>query len=216
MADTVFGTGGQVRPTRHRLLATMAVSACFVAALLALIGSFVDLVFEVAASDQYSGNRLTVMVRDNEDEPKAAVTEDEQVLPSAVKQESPARDDASWQKHAVTEARAEPPVDSRPVRDWHAMAEDVARSSVAGLFEDRETRMAQWRQSHAIMFRPTGDFDVKEEEPLIPDFRFRPEIHVVGLGLTIGSCFIGIPLAEVPVEQRSVAITLFVCASDAG
>jgi hypothetical protein len=66
------------------------------------------------------------------------------------------------------------------------------------------------------MFEPAGDFVVREEEPVISDFRFRPQIHVVGLGLTIGSCFIGIPIVGVPVEQRTVAINLVVCAQDSG
>jgi hypothetical protein len=66
------------------------------------------------------------------------------------------------------------------------------------------------------MFEPANEFVVKEEEPVISDLRFIPRIHVVGLGVTIGSCFIGIPLAGVPVEQRTVAISLFVCAKDSG
>ena len=73
-----------------------------------------------------------------------------------------------------------------------------------------------WRQTHSIMFEPANEFVVQEEEPVIPDLRFIPRIHVVGLGVTIGSCFIGLPFAGVPVEQRTVAITLFVCAEDSG
>ena len=73
-----------------------------------------------------------------------------------------------------------------------------------------------WRQTRSVMFAPTGEFVLKEEAPAIPDFRFRPRIHVVGLGVTVGSCFIGLPIAGVPVEQRSLAINLFVCAEDSG
>lgn len=73
-----------------------------------------------------------------------------------------------------------------------------------------------WRQTHSIMFESANEFVVQEEEPTLSDLRFIPRIHVVGLGVTIGSCFIGLPFAGVPVEQRTVAITLFVCAEDSG
>jgi hypothetical protein len=55
-----------------------------------------------------------------------------------------------------------------------------------------------------------------EPDPIISDLRFKPQIHVAGIGFAIGSCFIGIPIVGVPVEQRSVAITVFVCARDSG
>ena len=89
-------------------------------------------------------------------------------------------------------------------------------SSVAAYSSESASRMAMWRQNHAIMVKPAGSFEINEEEPVIPGFRFKPEIHVFGLGFTIGSCFIGVPLVGVPVEQRSTAITFFVCAADAG
>jgi hypothetical protein len=100
------------------------------------------------------------------------------------------------------------------VTDWHAIAKSAARASVDDFFRNEESRASLWRQTRSIMFRAASDFVVREEEPAIPDFRFTPEIHVLGLGLTIGSCFIGIPIAGVPVEQRTVAINLFVCAKD--
>jgi len=73
-----------------------------------------------------------------------------------------------------------------------------------------------WRQTYSTMFKPAGDTLSLEEEPVISDLRFIPRIHVFGLGVTIGSCFIGLPLVGVPVEQRSTMIPLFVCAGDSG
>jgi hypothetical protein len=92
----------------------------------------------------------------------------------------------------------------------------AARASVDEFFRNKESRSAMWQQTHSIMFQPTADFESMKDAPIISDFRFRPQLHVVGLGFTIGSCFIGIPLAGVPVEQRSVAVSLFVCAADSG
>lgn len=71
-------------------------------------------------------------------------------------------------------------------------------------------------QTRSVMFRPVDEYVPGEAEPVLAGLRFKPEIHVFGLGLTIGSCFVGLPLLGVPVEERSVAIRLFVCANDAG
>jgi hypothetical protein len=215
MADAFPESGGQVRPTRHRLAVTMAASACVIAALLALLGSMVDFIQGVPGQD-VNADRLTVFVRPSDAGPSAEVAATERTISPVVERELPVPADPPRQTDAAIETRPDPPADRRLLRDWHAMAEDAARSSVADLFRDRGSRMDRWRQSHAIMFRPTDDFTVAKEEPIIPGFRFKPEIHVVGLGFTIGSCFIGIPLAGVPVEQRSVAMTLIVCAGDAG
>ncbi len=70
-----------------------------------------------------------------------------------------------------------------------------------------------WRQSHSIMFAPEDEFVPRAAEPVLADLRFRPEFNVAGVGLKIGSCFVGLPLIGVPVEQRTVAIRLFVCAA---
>ena len=146
-----------MRPTRHRLLSAMGISACIVAVLLALVGSLVDFAEH--------GGRLTILIRNGGGEPNSNVTTGDQ------------------------------PVHSSP---------------------QEESRTSMWRQSHSIMFQPGSDIVVREEESILSDFRFKPRVYVVGLGVTIGSCFIGIPLAGVPVEQRTVAISLFVCARNSG
>jgi len=192
----------------------MAVSACIVAALLALLGSIVDLVLDVPGLDQSDRERLTIIVREGEAGQGSDFAEDEQVAPVLVTQKKPTSDDAAPQTGSVIQEASERSVDVEPVRDWHAIAEVAARSGVAEHFSERELQMEMWRQSHSIMFQSAAGFEIREEEPFIPDFRFKPQIHVVGLGFTIGSCFVGIPLAGVPVEQRSVAVTFFVCAED--
>jgi hypothetical protein len=103
---------------------------------------------------------------------------------------------------------------SPPPTDWRAIAAAEARSSVADSFRQEETRASLWRQTHSVMFQPGDTFVLQDEEPLLADFRFVYRSRVVGLGLNIGRCFIGIPIAGVPVEQRSGAITIFVCGQD--
>ena len=73
-----------------------------------------------------------------------------------------------------------------------------------------------WRQTRSVMFQPANEFVPHEQQPVMANLRFKPEIHVVGLGVTIGSCFVGLPLVGVPVEKRTIGIRLFVCADESG
>lgn len=102
-----------------------------------------------------------------------------------------------------------------PLQEDASVAETVA--SIGKEKQKREeNRASMWRKTHSLMFQSTGGIAPKQQEPIIPDFQFKPQVHVVGLGVTIGSCFIGLPIVGVPVEERTVAIRLFVCAKDAG
>lgn len=106
--------------------------------------------------------------------------------------------------------------DQRSPVDWtNTIANTVV--SLANEKQDREeVRESMWRQTHSVMFQQTNEFVPKDERPVLANLNFKPEIHVVGLGVTIGSCFVGLPLVGVPVEERTVAIRLFVCADDSG
>ena len=194
----------------------MALSACLVAAVLALLGSIVDFVPLLSGPEEIETERLTVVVRDAVPEPDPGLAADEHVVPPPAEEEMAASENTSDQQGPVNDNTTAPPGDGEPVIDWHALADAAVESSVAAYSSESASRMAMWRQNHAIMVKPAGSFEINEEEPVIPGFRFKPEIHVFGLGFTIGSCFIGVPLVGVPVEQRSTAITFFVCAADAG
>lgn len=194
----------------------MAVSAGSMAVLLALPGSFVDFVADISAPGIDSGEPLTIRLQQVAAERKPDVPVDDQAVPSLAQEDTAAPDGADLPQEVATASSRTPPAPAKPVRDWHAIAQEAAKASVDDYVRNEESRASLWRQSRTVMFQPARDFVVKEDLPVIADFQFRPEIHVVGLGITIGSCFIGIPLAGVPVEQRTVAISLFVCASDSG
>lgn len=67
------------------------------------------------------------------------------------------------------------------------------------------------------MFKPDKSFEVTDEEPLLANIRFRRPAGVLGLGLAIGECFIGLPIVGVPLDKRSTSgLTLVVCASESG
>jgi hypothetical protein len=186
----------------------MGISACIVALLLVLVGSLVDFAEH--------GGRLTIFIRNGGGEPNSNVTTGDQAVHSAPREEIVAAEQARLQQEVAPVDSTKSPTDSPPMRDWHLIAGEAARASVVATFRQEESRTAMWQQSHSIMFQPGSDIVVREEEPILSDFRFKPRVYVVGLGVTIGSCFIGIPLAGVPVEQRTVAISLFVCARNTG
>jgi hypothetical protein len=194
----------------------MGVSAFSIAVMLALLELLVDFAAGVSIPSPEHGAQLTVLIRSGSGEPGSEFTMEKKAAPSLSIQASVSADPVDRRQEVVTLSSPEPPADSPPVQDWRAIAKAAARATVDDRFKKEKFRASMWRQTRSIMFEPVGDFVVREEEPVISDFRFRPQIHVVGLGVTIGSCFIGIPIAGVPIEQRTVAINLFVCAEDSG
>lgn len=190
----------------------MGISACSVALLLGCLGFLIDLSANSSKSGIELGQRLTVHLRKNEGKPNFEVTTANQAVPSSWLEEIDLAEHADLQHEAITDRSAESPPDSRPLEEWHAITKQAARASVDELFRSEKSRASMWRQSYSTMFLADGALVVKDEEPIIQNFGFRPEIHVIGLGLTIGPCFIGIPLAGVPVEDRTVGVSLFTCA----
>jgi hypothetical protein len=194
----------------------MGVSALVVAVMLAVLELLVGLSAHISASGLEHEHRLTVRIRSGESEHISETGTGTTAASSLPQQAAASADPGDRRQEAATYLPPESSAYSEPLKDWHAIANEVARASVDDYFSNDESRAAMWRQTHSIMFEPANEFVVKEEEPVISDLRFIPRIHVVGLGVTIGSCFIGIPLAGVPVEQRTVAISLVVCAKDSG
>lgn len=212
--DRLIDYSAPVRPTRHRLLTAMGVSACSVAILLALLGSLTDFEVRISKPGIEYREHLTVHIR--KDQPNPNSTTGDQAVRSLSQKEIISAEFAEPQDEVASIEFPEPPTELRPETDWRAIADESAKAIVDQLFRQEESRASMWRQSRSIMFQPTSDFVVKDVESIISDLRFKPQIHVVGLGLTIGSCFIGIPFIGVPVEQRTVAINIFVCGQSAG
>ena len=98
--------------------------------------------------------------------------------------------------------------------DWRATAKTVARSSVENEHQARALRDKMWRQSFSTMFQPEPESAISEQ-PILASLEFEPEFRVLGIGVTIGSCFFGVPILGVPVEQRTVGPNVIVCAQSA-
>jgi hypothetical protein len=204
-----------VRPTRHRLLLAMAMASILLATVLRLDVSLDTGVRGMLTADEAP---LDVYITSRSSERLSEMATGEQIVSSPEVNEQLQTGLAPGKvSHEQEEAdSADSPVDPQAARDWHALMERSAKASVDEDMRQEEARAAMWRQTRSVMFRPERDFSVVEEEPLLADIRFREPVGVLGLGVTIGSCFIGIPIAGVPVEQRSIAITLFVCRDDSG
>ena len=205
-----------VRPTQHRLLTAMGISTCAVAALLALLGLIVDMSGNAVLPHAERGELLSVLIRNITDEPVPELSTDDAAGDSVpISELAPA--EIMERKQAI--APVSPPGladEAKPTRDWYILADLAAQAVVDEHFRQAEIRDSMWRQTHSEMFRPAEENLSLEEEPVLSDLQFIPQIHVFGLGVTIGSCFIGLPLVGVPVEKRSTMITFFVCAGDSG
>ena len=210
--ESLNGYSARVRPTRRRLLFAMGISACSVALLLALFGSLFDSVRGRPGPETEIERRLAVHIRTGETRPIPELTMNAPAIPSKPIEEIDPENRLVPRHEAVTVRPPAPAPVARSAEDWQATAEQMASASIDEQVRYEQARSSMWRQSYSVMFRPTSDLVVKEEVPLIAYLQFRPEIHVLGLGFTIGSCFIGIPLVGVPVEDRTPDISVFVCA----
>ena len=194
-------------------MVAMGLSACIVALLLVSVGLLMDIAAYSPKNEGEISAALTVLI-----ERKPAVKVAERPPDIDEDEYSASEDPVEPGVPSVTRSRGAPrethvaPDKPQPKSDWYAIGEQVAKSTVRDYFEQKDYRAALWRRSPTVMFDPGEERVFQAEDPVIADFRFVPEIHVLGLGITIGSCFIGLPFAGVPVDQRSTLITLFVCA----
>lgn len=194
----------------------MGVATGFLALLLALVDVLLSLGPLGQTVAAFPRSALQVLIRRDVSAPQRAVEALEPTTPATPQEEVPGPDTVADIRDTDSPMPTEVPADQRTPVDWSA----AILESVAALRNEQRAReeahASMWRQSHSVMFRPEDEFVPDTEAPALADLRFRPEMHVYGLGVTIGSCFIGVPLIGVPVEQRSVAIRLFVCANDSG
>lgn len=205
-----------MRPTRNRLLVAMGVSTCSIALLLAVLGSLVDFAAGVSIPRIEDNDLLTVHVRKRERESNPNVTTGNGAVRSLPQEQTISSESAELPQQFASVHAPESPADLPPVKDWRAMADEAAQASVDEYVRQEESRASMWRQTRSIMFQPANDTVVKDIEPLLADIPFKRRSRVIGLGINIGSCFIGIPIAGVPVEERSIGITIFLCGQDSG
>jgi hypothetical protein len=212
--DRLIDYSKAVRPTRNRLLIAMGVSTCFVVLLLASLGLLFNYAAVVSRPSFENEHSLTVHISNGEGEENSNITTGNKAVNSLPPEQVVSTGFAESRQEIVPLDSPDLPADSQPVIDWRAIADDDAKASVDEYFRQEDSRASMWRQTRSIMFQPANDIVVKDEEPLMSDIRFKRRSRVVGLGINVGSCFIGIPIAGIPVEERSIGITVFVCGQD--
>ena len=200
-ADGLIDYCAAARPTHSRLLVASGIASCLVALLLASLGPF----FDITASTSKPPVALSVHIRKSE-----AQRAPDTIVPEQAVVNKPAKPPPV----AVPPVTPDLTIDAPPVTDWRAIADAAAKASVDDYAQKEAARASMWRRSHSVMFQPGDEFMLQDEVPLLADVRFVYRSRIVGLGLNIGSCFFGVPIAGVPVEQRSGAITIIVCGRD--
>lgn len=206
----------EIRPTRQRLQRALGLAACIVSVLLVLAGMLLDVAKKSSPAHIEESYYLTVQVRPRMPEPTPEHEPSEQIVRSAPHaQPAAARPEKPLREFSAA-ASPEVPAETPAAVDWHALTAATTKTNVDEFLRSEKSRATMLRQSHSVMFLAEKAPDLTVDDPLLADLRFIPRVHVLGLGITLGSCFIGIPIAGVPVEQRTVAITLFVCARESG
>ena len=202
-----------VRSTRARLRISLGLATSIT--LVALLAFEVNLKVEPVKSTARREMLLSVNIRSSEPGQRLdAKPGGTAQAPRAADQRSskePERVDASRPRSRAA-ADADPGDESVSSTDWHALRQRVAEETVDDHWRKERLRASLWRQTRSVMFHADSHAGAgSEAQPLIADLDFRKPAGVLGLGFTFGSCFVGIPLAGIPVEERSTAITLFYC-----
>lgn len=209
-----LNTAPSVRSTTLRLWIALGLATSFF--LVALLTLEVDLKID-AVKLAVTQERLSIVDirRSDAAHSRDANTGERTQAPGAGAEplsKAPESVDAAQPRREVSEGATQPPVGSAARTDWKTLRERAAREIVDDHWRKEQLRASMWRQTHSVMFQPRSDGGItREEVPLMANLDFRDPAGVLGLGFTIGSCFVGIPLAGIPVEERSTAITLFYC-----
>lgn len=152
---------------------------------------------------------LTVHLVQEESEPTSEITpRDDEIR--TVPQEQQAIAGPRAADAALNEGQV-PSIKLAPARDWQVIAKESARQSVDDRVSQEKIRRSMWLNTGSVMFRDEGGFDFHEPATVIANREFRVPVGVLGIGMTIGGCFIGIPLAGIPVERRSAGPNVIYC-----
>lgn len=217
-----FINGLSIRPTRHRLLCALGIATVSVAALLGILVLHVDLDTCLFKPCFEHRERLSVYVENHDvdegsDLRTGSMTGQPSPQDELIESQQEPADTLPAQLPEVAITSTRPMTVAKPVKDWNLLAARTARDKIGERFKREDARATMWRQTRSVMFKPDKSFEVTEEEPLLANIRFRRPVGVLGLGITIGGCFIGLPIAGVPLDKRSTSgLTLVVCASESG
>ena len=193
----------------------MGIAACFVSLVIELVVFYAK--FSAGTLDPvFRSPALTVHIKYDEYDSELQFEPVDQIGSLELREDASATETATVPEDVSSVSPPALQSDKEPVVDWQNMIVQTVASFGKEKREREQIRAPMWRRTHSIMFQSAGDFVPTQQEPIIPNFKFKPQVRVAGFGVTIGSCFIGLPIVGVPVEERTVGIRLFVCAKDPG
>jgi hypothetical protein len=178
----------------------MGISTVVVMAILSL-----DVHWRIDLAPESGGQRLPLMIEIRRVEPVVEAPRPTEISPVEI---SPQIRTRLYDESVIAPVA---PVEPVPTRDWEAIAKDFSEQHVVSLQQREEALASMWRKSPSVMFESQNEIGVVDVEQLMANFDFREPVGVAGVGFAVGSCFVGIPLVGVPVEERSVGIRLWYC-----
>jgi hypothetical protein len=207
---------GSSRPTGFRLQVAIGLSTCIVAISLTIIGYFLEnsLNPSRAGTQGEQSPSLSVHIREAVQVTQPSSSTDGLVHQSPRREAVSSKEPADLEQEVATVDPINLRNNSRHKSDWHALAAEAATTNAKEFFRTEGMRESMWLQSHSIMFEPVDGSPTMSTEPVLSDLRFKYRSRVVGIGINFGACFFGIPIVGVPIEQRTIAINVFVCGQE--
>ena len=221
-----------INEPRFRLLVSMAPAVVLVALLLQALALVVYSQVAPTDLDMDKSRPLNVLLSyaerqrasSIEAEQSVAVEDEAQVQRSEAVLPAPDLNSDTRAPIGVAETTGEPPAppandelpraEAAPLRttvDWRV----AAKSAAVEYLQTRSTadaqRMAKWRTSGSVLFKPEEEAPLDLDSQVLPSYPFRNPAGVAGLGLTVGQCFVGLPLIGIPVEDRTPTVGLIYC-----
>jgi hypothetical protein len=209
--NTLFSVS---RP-RDRLTITLSISTVFFLALLTL-----PLEFDVCSAEscpEGEESRLIIdlvrpVVEVGSDSPDDTAPISQSKVDEADLAEPTLADVNPEQQESMPPDSVDQLVTTSPGTDWKAAVARVAEELGDEQFREEMLQESRWKKSRSVMFESGRRLAPIELEPILSDFTFKR--RVVGLGFSLGYCFIGFPIAGIPVENRAINITLFTCGAE--
>jgi hypothetical protein len=197
---------------KDRLTITLSISTVFFLALLML-----PLEFGACSGDSCPEGKVSRLIIDlvrpvveaGSDSPDETATTSQSKVDEADLAEPTLADVHPEQQESMPPDSVEQLVTTAPNADWKTAAARVAEELGDEQFREEMLQESRWQKSHSVMFESGRRSALIEIDPILADFTFKR--RVVGLGFSLGYCFIGFPIAGIPVENRAINITLFTC-----
>ena len=210
------------RPSNRRLIVALILASIILGAILTIPVELPSCIDDICEIDEESITSVTIVESNDQELTNSEIVPGKPLERSITQEEQLSHSTASQSESSENQSTDTKPTDevaqttvlsatesTTTPRDWTEIARNAAASAVDDSIERETNRAQMWSQSRSVLFKPDDEVTPGEADLQLPDLRFRR--RVIGLGATIGGCFVGIPLFGIPVEERTVGVTLIFC-----